>query len=65
VVTVMDGGMADSKVESTGAEANNSGDDLFDAEGLKNDVGAVVAQVSSCRGLYSISNKLFCASILI
>lgn len=57
--------MADSKVESTGAEANNSGDDLFDAEGLKNDVGAVVAQVSSCRGLYSISNKLFCASILI
>ncbi|KAL7511107.1 hypothetical protein ACHAXN_008036, partial [Cyclotella atomus] len=42
VVTVMNGRMADSEVESK--DANNFADDLFGAESLKNHMGAVVVQ---------------------
>jgi hypothetical protein len=52
VVTVKDGGMADSKVVSKGAEANSAGDELFDVESLKNDVGAAVVQVNYYSCLY-------------
>ena len=51
---VMNGGMADSEVESKGvADANKVGDHLFGAESLKNHVGAAVVQVihCCCRGL--------------
>lgn len=61
MVTVKDETMAGMKVELKGAEANNSGDDVFDAKSLKNDVGALVVQVNCYCFLFA----LFCAAILI
>jgi hypothetical protein len=47
VETVKDGGIADDvKLASKGAEANSAGVDSIDAKRLKNDLDAVVVQVS-------------------
>jgi hypothetical protein len=45
-VTANDGDGADTKFESKGAEANGDGDDLFDAEDLKSEVGAAFDEAS-------------------
>jgi hypothetical protein len=45
-VAVNNGDAADAKFKSKGAEANGGGDDLFDAEDLKGEVGAAFDQAS-------------------
>jgi hypothetical protein len=60
VVTVKDETMAGMKVELKGAEANNSGDDVFDAKSLKNDVGALVVQVNCYCFLFAYPQVILC-----
>jgi hypothetical protein len=59
---VKDGGIADDvKLASKGAEANRSGVDLIDAKRLKNDLDAVVVQVSYRIVVYiSLTTTFLC-----
>jgi hypothetical protein len=60
VETVKDGGMADdTNLESKGAEANSAGVDSIDAKRLKNDLDAVVVQVSYHIAVFSCLTTSF------